>query len=250
MLYRLKVRLLRRTRLGSWVSELWHRVDRRVLRRSTTAELIRSHAPGKSFADIGCMWGISGEHAFLAEEAGATRVVGVDLYSTPTFEAQRHEKNSSIEFFAGEADDPAIIEKVGVVDVVWCFGVLYHHPSPYHLLVALRRMCGKTLFLETLTIPEQRGLPNLAVYFPMLAPKHRKLWVVSWNAPHQHALTDEYRPELTYDNNFWGMTPSCVRSLLETAGFHVDETLPSPSGTFRHLFACRPTNPPTMSPAR
>jgi len=33
---------------------------------------VREHAPGHSFADIGCMWGVNGEYAYLAEEAGAT----------------------------------------------------------------------------------------------------------------------------------------------------------------------------------
>mgnify|MGYP006139525243 CR=1 FL=1 len=30
-------------------------------------EYIRRHAPGKSFADVGCMWGVNGEYAFVAE---------------------------------------------------------------------------------------------------------------------------------------------------------------------------------------
>ena len=250
MFYRSKVWLSRRTRLGHRVAELWQRVDRRLFRRRTATGLIEAHAPGHSFADIGCMWAIDGEHSFLAEQAGATRIVGVDLHATERFEARRKERNSAVEFYAGEADDPAIVDKVGVVDVVWCFGVLYHHPSPYHLLVALRRMCGQKLLLETLTIPEHRGMPNLAVYFPMLSPKHRKLWVLDWNAPHQYGLTDDYRPELTYDNNFWGMSPSCIRALLATAGFEVEETVPSPSGPFRHLFVCRPAAPPTMPAAQ
>ena len=50
-------------------------------------EFVGNHAPGKSFADIGCMWGVNGSHAFLAEDAGATRVVGVDVFGpTPEFE--------------------------------------------------------------------------------------------------------------------------------------------------------------------
>lgn len=64
-----------------------------------------------------------------------------------------------------------------------------------------------------------------------------------------YGLTDDYRPELTYDNNFWAMTPSCVRAPLATAGFEVEETVPSPSGPFRHLFVCRPAASPTMPAA-
>ena len=43
---------------------------------------IHQYAPGHSFVDIGCMWGVDGEHAFIAEEAGATIVKAVDLAIT------------------------------------------------------------------------------------------------------------------------------------------------------------------------
>jgi SAM-dependent methyltransferase len=186
-------------------------------------KIIRVYAPGRSFVDIGCMWGVNGEHAFIAEEAGATAVKGVDVFGpTPEFEAMHKARNSKVEFILGDAAHPATLARVGIVDVVFCAGVLYHHPSPFDLLVALRRVCRQTLILRTSTIPEMNGLPNAAVYFPMLKPKDRQLWDLrSLGLPYQMGITDRFEPHAGYGNWFWGLTPSCLVSLLETAGFKV-----------------------------
>jgi hypothetical protein len=109
------------------------------------------------------------------------------------------------------------------VDVVFCAGVLYHHPSPFDLLVALRRICRETLILRTSTIPEVDGLPNAAVYFPMMDAKSRELWSLkSLGLLHQAGISNEFRASDGYGNWFWGLTPSCLESLLQTAGFRVD----------------------------
>jgi hypothetical protein len=86
MLYLWKVRLLKIPRLNL----LWRHWSARrgdiVGNYGDLPRLIREHAPGRSFADIGCMWGVNGEHAFLAEAAGATRVAAVDVFGpTPEF---------------------------------------------------------------------------------------------------------------------------------------------------------------------
>lgn len=91
------------------------------------------------------------------------------------------------------------------------------------MLVALRRMCTQTLILRTATIPEIKGLPHAAVYFFMLSRKDRKLWnLKSLGVPYQVGITDSFNPTAGYGNWFWGLTPSCLTSLLETAGFRVD----------------------------
>jgi hypothetical protein len=187
-------------------------------------EYIRNYAPGHSFVDIGAMWGVNGEYAFVAEEAGANVVKAVDVFGpTPEFEARKQARNSSVEFILGDASHPNIIAQVGVMDVVFCAGVLYHHPSPFDLLVALRRMCGQTLILRTSTIPEIPGLPNAAIYYPMLKPQDRQLWnLSSLGVRRQVGITDGFEPQEGYGNWFWGLTPSCLKSLLETAGFQVD----------------------------
>ena len=178
MLYTWKVRALKNPRLN----RLWRwwqvKRGRHVGDYARLPEYIRQYVKGgKSFVDIGCMWGVNGEYAFVAEEAGATEVKGVDVFGpTPEFEEKKRQRNSNVEFILGDAIDARTIARVGVVDVVFCAGVLYHHPAPYDLLVALRKMCREHLILRTSTIPEINGLPNAAVYWPMLGERDRKLW--------------------------------------------------------------------------
>jgi SAM-dependent methyltransferase len=193
-------------------------------------DYVRRYAAGRSFADVGCMWGVNGEHAFLAEAAGATAVKAVDVFGpTPEFERARESRRSAVEFILGDCTRPETLARIGEVDVVLCAGVLYHHPSPFDLLAALRQMCRETLILRTSTIPEVRGLPNAAVYFPMLHARERRLWELkSLGVLRQAGITDGFEPDAGYGNWFWGLTPSCLVSLVETAGFRVDHRAAEP----------------------
>jgi hypothetical protein len=237
MMFVLKVRFLK-SRIGDIFYRRW--MARRGHPRRTPDEYIRRFAPGKSFLDIGGMWGINGGHSFAAEQAGATRVVCVDLNKTPEFDERKERSASKVEFVAGDATTPEIRTRLGKSEVVWCFGVLYHLPDPLAFMRALGTLCSETLLLETFTIPEIRGAPQAAVYFPMLDPRSRRLWntLKRGSAAVQYGITVDYDPSVGYANNFWGMSPSCVRALLETAGFRVHDIAPSPNGVFRHVFVC------------
>lgn len=248
MLYRLKVRVMKTPRgdaawrrLQAWRRTLGGQVDLGSYGR--LSEYIGTHAPGHSFVDIGCMWGVNGRYSFLAEEVGATAVKGVDVFGpTPEFESEKRARGSSVEFILGDAGDPDTIARVGVVDIVFCAGVLYHHPSPFDLLTALRRMCRHTLILRTSTIPEMVGVRNGAIYFPMLDARQRAIWdVSSLETPRQIGITDAFDPAEGYGNWFWGMTPSCVGSLLQNAGF---EVIYRATEGFAQTFVCRTAGVP------
>jgi hypothetical protein len=245
MLYSLKVRFLK-TRRGNL---LWRYL--RAWRGDTVGDyrhlpiFIRRYSPNRSFADIGCMWGVNGEYSFIAEEAGASEIKAVDVFGpTPEFEKRRREKKSRVEFILGDATQPATIARVGAADVVFCAGVLYHHPSPFDLLTALRRMCRRTLILRTSTIPEHRRLRHAAVYFPMLDEEERKLWnLSSLGVPHQAGISTEFIPEEGYGKWFWGITPSCLRAMLRTAGFRIEL---SANEAFAQTVICSPDDSPFL----
>lgn len=226
MIYKRKVQFLQ-SRWGRWVWSRWRRLrGDEVGTGNKLTELIATYAPDKSWVDIGCMWGINGGHAFFAEESGARPVKGVDVFGpTPEFDEMKAARNSDMEFILGDAMDPATIERVGIVDVVFCAGVLYHHPSPFDLLVSLRRMCRETLILRTSAIPEVGGAPNAAIYWPMLTERDRSLWDLPWLG-HQVGISKGFEPNEGYGNWFWGLTPSCLASLLHTAGFRVVRRFP------------------------
>jgi SAM-dependent methyltransferase len=225
-----KVRALKRRRVNYWWRYWRSWRGEPVGNYQQLPDLIRRWAPGRSFADVGCIWGVNGEHAFIAEAAGATVVKAIDVFGpTPEFDAHHRARNSRVEFILGDITAPSTIARVGAVDVVLCAGVLYHHPSPFDVLVALRRICRQTLILRTSTIPEVHGLPNAAVFFPMLDDRARRLWDLrSLGVGHQTGITNPYRPEDGYGNWFWGLTPSCLVSLVACAGFQIEHRATEP----------------------
>src|SRR4029078_9589323 len=145
------------------------------------------------------------------------------LYScgpTPEFDEKHRVRNSRVQFVLGDVTRRQTLDAIGRVDVVFCAGVLYHHPSPYDLLVALRQICTQTLILRTSTIPEVPGLPNAAVFFPMLHARPRRWWGLrSLGVLHQAGISNAFEAAPGYSNWFWGLTPSCLESLLQLAGF-------------------------------
>lgn len=225
MLYGLKVWALKRPRINLWLRSRRARRGERVGDYGHLAKFVERHVPGRSFADVGCLWGIHGKFTFLAEASGATSVTGVDVFGpTEEFERERRARSSRVRFVLGDVTRPETMAEIGKVDVVLCAGVLYHHPSPFQLLVALRAICGSTLILRTSTIPEVPGTPNAAMFYPHLSDAARPRWnLSSLGVREQVGISGPFDPAQGYGNWFWGLTPSCLRSMLQVAGFRVDE---------------------------
>jgi hypothetical protein len=184
--------------------------------------LIRRLAPGHSFADVGCMWNVHAQVAFLAEEAGATTVTAFDAMEPTEEYLRRHEQRSSkVRFVRGDLHDEATAaEAIGPHDVVWCTGLLYHTPNPLLMLERLAAITSETLVLGTHTIPEVPGVEGACVLYPALGDDAR--------AAHGQAWPDtalgvggpwDPRPEMTWANYWWGISASALRGMLEVSGF-------------------------------
>jgi SAM-dependent methyltransferase len=212
------------------VGKAWMLNGRLRTRRRATAlpaphDLIREFAPGKSFADIGCMWNVHGGLAFHAEEVGANPVAGVDLIApTPQFLAEHEKRRSKVRFVHGDLNDRRTLDELGAHDVIWCSGVLYHLPNPLHSLELIREVVRERLLLGTASIPEVPGLANVCVFYPGLPASQRGIYDQRGNIPGavRHGLTTDFDPTREYGNWYWGFTPSAVRSMLEVAGFRVE----------------------------
>ena len=157
-----------RRRLGKPSREAWARDRRRF---------IEERAPGRSFADIGGLFGIHGDVAFQAEEHGATEVTLFDAGdATPEFRERREREGSRIRFVQGDLEDPVALERVGTHDLVWCVGVIYHTPNPFEQIVKLREITGELLYLGTHTIPELPGVRHGRVFYPRLEEADRQAY--------------------------------------------------------------------------
>jgi len=173
-------------------------------------ELIARHAGGHSFVDVGCMWKVDGALCFVAEDAGASAVTGVDVMApSPQFLAELRRRDSKVRFVEGDLHEPATAGEVGAHDVVWCSGVLYHAPHPLLTLQRLRALTGETLLLATETIPETPGRPNTCVIAP-------------GRGDHPNAEPPR-GPDEGYGPWYWGISPSALRTMLSLAGFEVVE---------------------------
>jgi SAM-dependent methyltransferase len=235
MIYKLYVQILNNSFIKRVVRKLKIRKLSPLKEDLDNAHLIRKYAKNKTFADIGCMWGVNGLNSFIAEESGAKTVKALDVYpANKEFLEQKNKRNSKIQFIQGDINDLETTKKIGVVDVVLCGGVLYHTPDPVHLLTRLRAICGETLILNTSTIPEISSIKNAAVFYPYLSKKQRKIW--DRGVGTQKAITGEYEPESGYGNWFWGFTPSSVESMLQCAGFEIVERYIFP---FNCIFVCK-----------
>jgi SAM-dependent methyltransferase len=203
-------------------------------------DMIARHAAGRSFADVGCMWNVDGAYAFHALDAGATQVVGVDLMPpTPAFEAENLERGNRVRFVQGDINEPDVTAAIGIVDVVFCSGVLYHVPSPLLTLDRLRAICGTTLILVSAVIRERRARQS-AVFLPHLGDRGRA--AVAYRSRHRRlGLDTTFVPEDGYANWYWAFTPSCVEAMVRTAGFRISERYLYPHAL---CLVCHPLPPP------
>lgn len=224
---------------------------RRNLRRVLVGRLpdrgwrfIAEHAPGRSFADIGGMYGIDGEVAFRAEQAGASAVTLFDAGEpTTTFLERSKQRGSAIRCVQGDLEDPVTVSEIGPHQIVWCTGVIYHTPNPVRQLMHLREITTELLFLGSATIPEIPGFPQACVYYPYLEPRDR--------APFARAVFDparalgvgtafDPRPMYGHGNFWWGITRSALRAMLTTARFEVIEEIHGRSYPWNTQFIARP----------
>ena len=119
-------------------------------------------------------------------------------------------------FVRGDLHDPATVAAVGVHDVVWCAGLLYHAPHPLLSLERLRSLTGRTLLLTTESLPEVPGLRGACVFYPGADGR-------AFAAPGRVGLATPFDPERGYENWWWGITRSALLGMLAAAGFEALE---------------------------
>jgi hypothetical protein len=174
------------------------------------------------------MWGIDGALSFLAESAGATATTGIDVIApTAAFEAERRRRGSAVRFVHADLHDPSTAAAVGVHDVVWCSGLIYHAPHPLLTLERLGDLAGQLLILSSETIPELPGVPQGCVFYPGLDAKSRRAFSDP-RTGHRAGLDDAFDPDVGYENWYWGLTPSALEAMVQASGFEVVDRIRRP----------------------
>jgi hypothetical protein len=216
-----------------WSGRLRRKLGRRdgVDEWEARKRLIPRFAPGRSFADVGCMWEAHGEIAFRAEEAGATAVTAFDgMNPTDEYLREHERRNSEVRFVQGDIHDPRAAAEIGEHDVVWCTGLLYHTPNPLLMLERLASITRGTLILATHTIPEIPGVEGACVLYPALSDAGRAAHAPAWPAGTM-GVTEPFErgPLMKYANYWWGISRTALMGMLDVSGFEpleVTETSP------------------------
>lgn len=194
-------------------------------------EIFLPHVRGRSFADIGAMWSVDGRYALEAQAGGAATATAVDVMpESPSFRAAREQRGPSVRFVRTDVNDPESAERVGVHDVVWSSGLLYHQPSPLHTVGRLAALAGETLLVHSATVPEVPGLPQACVLYPGLDDGARRAYGRIY--PGSVGLETPFEPAGGYANWWWGISPSALRAMVGIQpGFEVVEVVRAETDT-------------------
>jgi len=214
--------------------------------------------PGRSFADIGGLYGADGATAFAAEDLGASEVTCFDAGDPDLcgFAELHRTRGSRVRFVQGDLEDPESVSRIGMHDIVWCTGVIYHSPSPARQLMYLREITREWLYLSTMTIPELPGFPQACIYYPGLDERARKPFAAGyrWAGGGGTEMIGvgspiDATPMRGHANCWWGITRSALWAMLATARFElVEERRIFPSPFFTEIVARPAPTAPMLPP--
>jgi SAM-dependent methyltransferase len=206
---------------------------------------VATAAAGKSFAEVGGLWGTINEQVTVAARAGATATTMIDMVPSDGSDENLWklfcERAASLGVtdttcVQGSIDDPETVQRVGSFDVVSCSGVLYHCPNPLSTLRQLRAITRETLILGTASMPETvsnaAGTVSVetgaALLVPALTQSQRAVlgqWLREIGGVQALGVNYPMQTDWALDDYgawWWFFTRDYVAALLRIAGFEVE----------------------------
>ena len=204
---------------------------------------------GKSFADVGGLWGTVNEKVSVAHTHGARTLTMIDISPVGSelwtlFEQRRHTlRLPTVECVSGDILTLAEVEPCPQFDVVHCSGVLYHMPEPMRFLRALRNISREALVLTSAItatrVTGQKGvleIPAAAMLcIPALQGREREIVQSYWQGvvgDGAFGLTQQVAEWSFEDFGPWWWLPTveALRAMCEVAGFRCETGSPSWNG--------------------
>jgi hypothetical protein len=210
--------------------------------RDLRDEYIRRVVRGKSFADVGGLWGTVNEKASVAHAHGAGTLTMIDI-TPPEHELWRlfEERRRALRLPDVQRISSDVLVLAETVsrpqfDVVHCSGILYHLPDPMRFLMALRKITREYLVLTSvvtaLHIKNEHGelqIPRAAALFvPALQGQERAILKSYWQrfvGGGAVGLTQETPTWQPNDVAPWRWLPTVdtLRAMCAAAGFHCQD---------------------------
>ncbi len=212
-------------------------------------DLIARIAEGRSFIDVGGLWGVHGEKVSLAHEHGATELALLDAIAADDVawelfrERMRERGIDGVECISADV----LTATVRPFDVVHSSGVLYHLPSPMLYLARLRNLARRYLVLTTACFPEggienEHGTLRLpaagALFVPALNENERRVVGAYWRGLIRPTVTGVDEPPAAlgveracefrlddYAPFWWLLTPPAIAAMCGICGFRILENI-------------------------
>ncbi|MEG4005147.1 tetratricopeptide repeat protein [Microcoleus sp. Pol11C1] len=197
-------------------------------------------AQGKTFAEVGGLWGTVSEKVSVASKYGAVSLTMIDAMPASMHwwqDFHNHMTSLNIANYDCINQDITQIQLADIgepYDVVHCAGVLYHHPHPLQILVALRQITREHLiFTSAITqevIENELGryeIPASGVMFiPALDDAERAILTAYWRTYINNNQLIGITEKAVFDmNNFaacwWLPTATALEAMCKVAGFNV-----------------------------
>lgn len=234
------------------------RIAHRHLSSADRDGWIRSLVPGRTFADIGGLWGTVNEKVSVAALAGAAATTMVDVQPAGGKWWQLFDQRCAglgVGGYARVCADicrPGAARELGRFDVVHCSGIMYHVADVFGFLRNLFRITGGHLLLTSMVVPPR--IRNLSGSLHL--PGGALLSVPAMDARARAVLARHYDllnvniPDLTgpapcYVEErlrfrtgpwWWLYTPETMKALVRILPFEVmDEGWVSPGRTYALL---------------
>lgn len=134
-----------------------NRPEQRLEKYAWIADLVA----GKSFADIGGLWGTVNETVTIAARAGASETTMVDIQPEGSKWWQAFHDRCAEEGVSGyncrvfDICDFANLDDLGKFDIVHCAGILYHVSDPVALLRNISYIAREYFIIGSMLIPEE-----------------------------------------------------------------------------------------------
>lgn len=203
---------------------------------------VQQVVPGRSFVDVGGLWGTVNERVSIAHAAGARELAMLDITppASPLWqlfdERRRRLGVPPVRTISGDLMALTHADAALRFEVVHCSGILYHIPDQFQLLRALRTLTTEHLVLtssitETHIVNEAGELrvpEGGALFLPALNPSERAVLKAHWwptLADGSLGLTREIdRWNLNDFGPWWWLpTTTALTRMCEIAGFDVLE---------------------------
>ena len=205
-------------------------------------KFISQTVSGKTFADVGGLWGTVNEKVSVAYKSNATSIAMIDVSPEggDLWEKfhQHMRTNLGINDYQSISQDICNFNSesnIDPFDVVHCSGVLYHHPNPMLILASLRKITKHRLILTSAITQEvvenEHGryqIPSSSVLFvPSISEKERAILKTYWQdvGATVYGITEKVAYNLEDFGPWWWLpTQSSMKSMCEAVGFKVLES--------------------------